>query len=125
MNKHLMQMVLPRLARPLYRQLQKYQTGELSDMQFSEKFERLLQQQHQWLSDKGISAARAAITIHAAVLVLSQPGLRAEATEEHLPFEVIENRALREAARDVSSNYGMKERQVAQTLADLVASFGE
>src|SRR5690242_13041951 len=89
MNKHLMQMVLPRLARPLYRQLQKYQTGQLSDLQFSEKFERLLQQQHQWLSEHGISAARAAITIHAAVLVLSQPGLRAEATEEHLPFEVI------------------------------------
>src|SRR5437870_3164870 len=125
MNKQLMQMVLPRLARPLYRQLQKYQTGELSDLQFSEKFEELLQQQHHWLSQRGISAARAAVTIHAAVLVLSQPGLRAEAAEAHLPFEVVENRALREAARDVAQNYGLKERQVAHTLAALVASFGE
>jgi hypothetical protein len=125
MNKQLMKMVLPRLARPLYRQLQKYQTGQLSDLQFSEKFEQLLQQQHEWLSQRGISAAKAAITIHAAVLVLSQPGLRAEATDENLPFEVIENRALREASRDVAQNYGLKERQVAQALADLVASFGE
>lgn len=75
MNKHLMKMVLPRLARPLYLQLQKYQTGQLSDLQFSENFEELLQKQHHWLSQKGISAAKAAVTIHAAVLVLSQPGL--------------------------------------------------
>ena len=125
MNKHLMKMVLPRLARPLYLQLQKYQTGQLSDSQFSENFEELLQKQHHWLSQKGISAAKAAVTIHAAVLVLSQPGLRAEAAEANLPLEVIEYRALREAARDVSQNYGLKEKQVAQYLADLVASFGE
>jgi hypothetical protein len=125
MNNNLMKMVLPRLARPLYLQLQKYQTGQLSDMQFSENFEELLQKQHHWLSQKGISAAKAAMTIHAAVLVLSQPGLKAEAAEANLPMEVIEHRALREAARDVAQNYGLKERQVAQYLANLVASFGE
>jgi len=125
MNNNLMKMVLPRLARPLYLQLQKYQTGQLSDLQFSENFESLLQKQHHWLSQKGISAAKAAMTIHAAVLVLSQPGLKAEADEAHLPMEVIEHRALREAARDVAQNYGLKERQVAQYLANLVASFGD
>ena len=92
MNKQLMQMVLPRLARPLYLQLQKYQTGQLSDLQFSENFEELLQRQHHWLSQKGISAAKAAMTIHAAVLVLSQPGLKAEEEEYNLPFEVVEYR---------------------------------
>jgi len=125
MNKNLMQIVLPRLARPLYLQLQKYQTGQLSDLQFSEKFEELLQRQHYWLSQKGISAAKAAMTIHAAVLVLSQPGLRAEAEEAQLPLEVIEYRALREAARDVAQNYGLKERQVIRYLSKLVASFGD
>lgn len=125
MNNNLMKMVLPRLARPLYLQLQKYQTGQLSDLQFSENFEELLQRQHHWLSKKGISAAKAAMTIHAAVLVLSQPGLKAEAEEAHLPLEVVEFRALREAARDVAQNYGLKERQVAKYLSSLVASFGE
>jgi predicted transcriptional regulator YheO len=125
MNKNLMQIVLPRLARPLYLQLQKYQTGQLSDLQFSENFEELLQRQHHWLSQKGISAAKAAMTIHAAVLVLSQPGLRAEAEEAHLPLEVIEYRALREAAKDVAQNYNLGEQQVARYLSKLVASFGE
>ncbi len=125
MNKQLMKMVLPRLARPLYLQLQKYQTGQLSDLQFSELFEELLQKQHHWLSQKGISAAKAAMTIHAAVLVLSQPGLRAEAADAKLPLEVIEYRAVREAAHDVSENYHLKEKQVVQYLSDLVASFGD
>lgn len=125
MNKNLMQIVLPRLARPLYLQLQKYQTGQLSDLQFSENFEELLQRQHHWLSQKGISAAKAAMTIHAAVLVLSQPGLKAEAEEANLPLEVIEFRALKEAARDVAQNYNLKEQQVARYLSKLVASFGE
>lgn len=125
MNKQLMQMVLPRLARPLYRHLEKFQTGELSEIQFSEKFEALLQEQHDWLARRGISSARAALAIHAAVLVLSRPGLRAEATEANVPLEVVEFQAVREAAQDVSRNYGMKERRVANVLAGLVASFGE
>ncbi len=74
MSKQLMQVVLPRLARPLYKHLERFQTGKLNEAQFTKRFESLLQRQHQWLSRRGISAARAAIAIHAAVLVLSIPG---------------------------------------------------
>ncbi len=75
MSKQLMEVVLPRLARPLYKHLERFQTGKLNEAEFTERFESLLQRQHQWLSRRGISAARAAIAIHAAVLVLSMPGL--------------------------------------------------
>ena len=105
MNKQLMKMVLPRLAQAAVLAAAKVPDGTAQRLQFSEHFEELLQKQHHWLSQKGISAAKAAITIHAAVLVLSQPGLRAEAAEANLPLEVIEYRAVREAARDVSQNY--------------------
>jgi hypothetical protein len=81
MSKQLMDVVLPRLARPLYQQLERYRTGQLNDKQFTAKFEALLRRQHAWLAKRGISAARAALAIHAAVLVLSLPGLRAEAEE--------------------------------------------
>jgi hypothetical protein len=120
-----MDIVLPRLARPLYRHLERYQTGELDDNQFTAKFEALLRRQHAWLEQRGISAIRAAIAIHAAVLVLSLPGLRAEAEEAHLPLEVVEHRAVREAAADVASNYGIPEPRAAQAIASLVAHYGE
>jgi hypothetical protein len=125
MSKQLMDIVIPRLARPLYQQLERYRTGELNDRQFTDKFEALLRRQHAWLADRGISAARAATAIHAAVLVLSLPGLRAEAEETGLPLEVIENRAVREAARDVAQNYGVSERRVAGVIARVIARYGE
>jgi hypothetical protein len=54
MSKELMDLVLPRLARRLNRQLRRYRAGELSESQFSEKFEALLQQQYSWLANQGI-----------------------------------------------------------------------
>ena len=125
MSKQLMDVVLPRLARPLYKHLERFQTGKLDEAQFTARFESLLQRQHQWLSRRGISAARAAIAIHAAVLVLSMPGLRAEAGDAKLPLEVIEHRAVREAALDVASSYGLSERRIAHTIACLVAKYGD
>jgi hypothetical protein len=125
MSKQLMDVVIPRLARPLFQHLERYRVGELNDKEFTAKFEALLRRQHAWLADRGISAARAAVAIHAAVLVLSLPGLRAEAEETGLPLEVIENRAVREAARDVSQNYGVSERKVAHYIARIIARYGE
>jgi hypothetical protein len=125
MSKPLMTVVLPRVARPLYRQLEKLQCGELNEDQFTEAIEAMLQRQHAWLSKRGISAARAAIAIHAAVLVLSQPGLRAEAAEEGIPLEVLENRALREAAVDIAANYGITLGRAADLIARLVAKHSE
>jgi hypothetical protein len=125
MSKQLMDIVIPRLARPLYQQLEHYRTGQLNDKQFTAKFEALLRRQHAWLAKRGISAARAAVAIHAAVLVLSLPGLRAEAEETKLPLEVIEHRAVREAAADVAQNYGVNERRVADVIARIIARYGE
>src|SRR6266852_3767372 len=125
MDKQLMDIVLPRLARPLYRHLERYQTGQLDDNQFTEKFEALLRRQHAWLEQRGISAVRAAIAIHAAVLVLSLPGLRAEAAEANLPLEVVEHKAVREAAADVAANYGIPEPRAAQAISSLVAHYGD
>src|SRR5438067_7284579 len=117
MSKQLMDVVLPRLARPLYQQLERYRTGELNDKQFTERFEAILRRQHAWLARRGISEARAAVAIHAAVLVLSLPGLRAEAAEDSLPLEVVEGRAVREAAEDVAANYGVDSRRAAHAIA--------
>lgn len=125
MSKQLMELVLPRLARPLYNHLEKFQTGQVDETEFTEQFEILLQQQHQWLSRRGISAARAAIAIHAAVLVLSLPGLRAEAVDANLPLEVVENRAVREAAIDVASTYGLNLRRVAHVIACLIVKYAK
>jgi hypothetical protein len=123
-SKQLMEVVLPRLARPLYRQLERYWTGELNDTQFTKKFEALLRRQHAWLAQHGISEMRAALAIHAALLVLSQDGLRAEAEERRLPLEVIEFRAVQEAAGDLERNYGLERRRAAAHIATLVARYG-
>ncbi len=124
MSKQLMNLVLPRLARPLYRQLQRYRAGELSDRQFTKGFEALLQKQHSWLARRGVPEVRAALAIHGAVLVLSGPGLRAEAAELNLPLEVIEYRAVREAAAEVSKTYGLGERLATHVISRLVARYG-
>jgi hypothetical protein len=125
MSKQLMEVVLPRLAKPLFRQLERYRSGELNDRQFTRKFEALLQRQHDWLSQRGVSGARAAVAIHAGVLVLSLPGLRAEATERNLPLEVVELQAVREAAADVARNYGTDPQRVADAMASIIARYGE
>jgi hypothetical protein len=125
MSKQLMEVVLPRLARPLYRQLQRYRAGKLDDAAFTKGFETLLQQQHAWLARRGVPEARAALAIHGAVLILSSPGLRVEATEAKVPLEVIEFRAIREAAADVAANYGIRERTAFRVLAGLLARYGD
>jgi len=125
MDKQLMEVVLPRLARPLYQQLEHFQSGKLSEKQFTARFEAILRRQHEWLARRGVEAARAAVAIHAAVLVLSLPGLRAEAVEANEPLEVVEFRALREAARDVAKNYGLSEGRAIRALTSLVAHYGD
>jgi hypothetical protein len=125
MSKQLMDIVLPRLAKPLFRHLERYRSGELNDKQFTRRFEALLQKQHAWLADRGVSGARAAVAIHAGVLVLSLPGLRAEAEERKVPLEVVELQAVREAAADVAQNYDLEERRVAEAIARVVAKYGD
>jgi hypothetical protein len=124
MSKQLMEVVLPRLARPLYRQLERYWTGELSDQEFTRIFEKLLRRQHAWLAQHGISEVRAALAIHAALLVLSRDGLRAEAAERDLPLEVVEHRAVLEAAADLERNYGLSQRRAAHIISSLVSRYG-
>lgn len=125
MDRQLMDLVLPRLARPLYLHLEGFQTGRIDESQFTERFEALLRRQHAWLAGRGVSAGRAAVAIHAAVLVLSRPGLRSEAEEEGVPLEVVEFRAVREAAQDVACNYGLNAAKAAHLIAGLVAQYGE
>ncbi len=125
MSKQLMEVVLPRLARRLYRQLQRYRSGELDDQAFTQEFEGLLQRQHLWLAERGVSDARAAVAIHGAVLVLSGPGLRAEAAETGLPLEVIEYRAVRAAAADIAENYSVSESKLIQEIGAIVARYGD
>lgn len=111
MSKQLMDIVLPRLAKPLFHHLERYRNGQLSDQQFTRKFESLLQRQHAYLAERGVPGARAAVAIHAGVLVLSLPGLRAEATERGVPLEVVEQQAVREAASDVAQSYELEEKK--------------
>jgi hypothetical protein len=125
MSKQLMEVVLPRLARPLYRQLKRYRAGQLDDAQFTEGFESLLRRQHAWLAKKGVPEARAAIAIHGAVLILSGPGLKAEAAESKIPLEVIEMRAVREAANDIASNYDLPEPEAIRIISNLVARYAD
>jgi hypothetical protein len=125
MSKELMDLVLPRLAQRLNRHLRRYRAGELSEAQFSQKFEALLQQQYAWLANQGIPEVEAAIAVHGAVLVLSSPGLQAEAREQSLPLELIEYRAVQAAAADIAQNYGVSQRRAAHRISSLVALYAE
>lgn len=125
MSKELMDIVLPRLAQRLNRHLRRYRAGELDDDQFSRKFETLLQQQYAWLANQGIPEVEAAIAVHGAVLVLSGPGLRAEAAEQALPLEVVEYRAICAAASDIAEHYGVSEQRATRRLASIVAYYAE
>ncbi len=124
MSKQLVEIVLPRLAKTLYRELQRYRSGQLDEKEFTHCFEQLLQRQHAWLITRGASEVRAALAIHGAVLVLSHPGLRAEAAETGLPLEVIEYRAIRDAAQDIERNYGISERKASRAISAVVARYG-
>jgi hypothetical protein len=125
MSKQLMEIVLPRLARPLYQHLEQFQLGKLNELQFTRRFEKVLQRQHHWLAERGIEVAKAAVAIHAAVIVLSLPGLRSEAKEGNVPLEVLEFRAVREAANDIAENYGMTSAVAIKAISRLVAKYAE
>jgi hypothetical protein len=125
MSRELMDIVLPRLARRLNRQLRRYRAGELDDDQFSHKFEVLLQQQYAWLANRGIPEVEAAVAVHGAVLVLSGPGLKAEAAEECLPLEVVEFRAVRAAASDIARNYAVCERRATRRISAILAHYAD
>jgi len=123
MSKQLMDFVLPRLARQLYSELQRYRAGSLDESEFSHCFERLLQGQHAWLIKRGVSDEKAALALHGAVLVLSEPGLKAEAAETGVPLEVVEFRAIRDAAADVAGNYGIDQGKAANEISRIVARY--
>jgi hypothetical protein len=125
MRNQLIKIVLPQLAQRLHRQVQRYRSGQLSDAQFAKKFEDLLQRQYSWLADRGVPQDQAAVAVHGAVLVLTSPGLRAEAEEQGLPLEVIEYRAIRAAAADIAKTHGSSERRVLRQLSAIVAQYGE
>jgi len=125
MSRELLELILPRLAKRLNRQLRRFQAGQLSENQFSQRFELLLQQQHTWLANRGYPELDSAVAVHVAVLVLSGPGLRAEAEEESIPLEVVEFRAVRAAAADIAQHFGVSERRAAGRISDLVAQFAE
>lgn len=97
----------------------------MNENQFAQRFEGILRRQHAWLEKRGVSAARAAMAIHAAVLVLSQSGLRAEAAESQVPLEIVETRAISEAASDLATNYGLDARRAASALSTLLALYGD
>ena len=84
-----------------------------------------MQQQYAWLANQGIPEVEAAVAVHGAVLVLSGPGLRAEAAEQSLPLEVIELRAIRAAAGDIAEHYGISERKATRRLSAIVACYAE
>jgi antitoxin component of RelBE/YafQ-DinJ toxin-antitoxin module len=121
MNRQPVELVLPRLAQRLNRQLRRHRAGQMDENQFSAKFEDLLEQQYTWLLDQGIADVDAAIAVHSAVLVLSTPGLRAEASEKGLPLEIVEFRAVRAAAEDICENYGLTPAQAVRRISALVS----
>jgi hypothetical protein len=124
MSKQLIDLVLPRLAKTLYRELKRFKAGHLDETEFSECFENLVQRQHEWLIAKGVPEVRAALALHSAVLVLSSPGLRSEAAEQGIPVEIMEFKAIQEAAADVAENYGVNSRRAAEVIGNIVSRFG-
>lgn len=125
MSHELMELLLPRLSRRLNRQLRRFREGHMDVKQFSRRFEQLLQQQHTWLARQGYPEVDAAVAIHGAVLVLSGPGLRAEAEEESVPLEIIEFRAVKSAAADVAEQYGVSAQRAMKRISALVASYAD
>jgi DNA-binding MarR family transcriptional regulator len=125
MSRDLIELILPRLARRLNRQLRRYRSGRLDDKEFSTRFEELVQQQHAWLANKGYSELDSAVAVHGAVLVLSGPGLRAEAEEQSVPLEVVEFRAVRAAAADIAEHFGVSQKRATRQISSLVANYAD
>jgi hypothetical protein len=120
MRGQLLDMVLPRLAKTLFQEIQRYRDGQLQESDFPQCFETLLRRQHAWLMRRGMSDVNAAVAVHGAILLLSAPGLKAESAEGGEPFEWIECRAVREAAADVAGNYGIAEDEAFQMIGNVL-----
>ena len=56
MSKKMLDLVLPRIARVLSRQLKSYRAGTIDDATFSDKFDSILQQQCEWLNKQGFQS---------------------------------------------------------------------
>jgi hypothetical protein len=67
----------------------------------------------------------AAVAIHSAVLVLSGPGLRAEAEQQGVPLEVVEFKAVKAAAADISANYGIGLARAVRQISSILAQYGD
>lgn len=125
MKNDLLEMVLPRLSRRIDRQLKRYREGQLNDDQFSDRFEALLKQQHAWLANQGVPDVEAAIAVHGALLVISGPGLKAEAHEQKIPLEIVEWQAVATAAEDIAENYNASVLRVVKKLSTLVSRYSD
>ncbi len=123
MSKKMLDLVLPRIARVLSRQLKSYRAGTIDDAAFSDKFDSILQQQCEWLNKQGYQSVEASITVHAALIVLSSPGLKAESKRLNTPLEVIEFRAICESAKDLGETLGVPTYEVVEKLSCLLAFY--
>jgi hypothetical protein len=97
----------------------------MDENQFSRKFEDLLEQQYAWLINQGFAEVDAAVAVHSAVLVLSSPGLRAEAQEQKVPLELVECRAIQAAAEDISENYDVTPSRAFRRICAIVTLYAE
>ena len=77
------------------------------------------------LAKRGVAEPEAAVAIHSAVLVLSGPGLRAEAEQLKVPLEVVEYRAVRTAAADIAANYGVSQTRALRQISAILAQYGD
>ena len=125
MNMQIMDIVLPSLARRLHRQLERYRAGELDDSQFNRRFEAVLEKQYSWLAKQGIPEAEAAVAVHGAVLVLSGPGMRAEAAELGVPLEIVEQRAIATVAEEIAENYDTDHHRIMRQITAIVAQYAD
>ena len=71
-----------------------------------------------------ITLFRLVLNVATTRLILSGPGLRAEAEESGMPIEQVEFRAVQEAAGDVARNYGVNERRVTNIISSILAHYG-
>jgi len=121
MSKNMLELVLPRIARVLSKQLKSYKAGRMDDETFSTNFDSILQQQCEWLNNQGYQTADSAITVHAALIVLSSPGLKEEAKRLNVPLEVIEFRAICESSKELAESIGEPLFEVVEKLSCLIA----
>jgi hypothetical protein len=97
----------------------------LDDAQFNRRFEGVLEKQYAWLANQGVPESEAAIAVHAAVLVLSGPGMRAEASELGVPLEVVEYQAAKAVADEISKNYGVSQARVIRHVSAIMAQYSD